>query len=93
MKWARIFVSLPRPLSSTALPTFFDEFRYRYHATPQWNMSRAGRVFERGKFLNEDLRRNINQDVVEKGGDLVTGYFPRSSSKIELKNRTTSIAV
>ena len=48
-------------------------------------MSRAGRVFERGKFLNEDLRRNINQDVVEKGGDLVTGYFPRSSSKIELK--------
>ena len=48
-------------------------------------MSRAGRVFERGKFLTEDLRRNINQDVVEKGGDLVTGYFPRSSSEIELK--------
>ena len=44
-------------------------------------MSRAGRVFERGKFLNEDLRRHINQDV-EKGGDLVTGYFPRSSSEI-----------
>ena len=48
----------------TAPPTFFDEFRYRYHATPQWNMSRAGRVYERGQFLNEDLRRNINHDVV-----------------------------
>ena len=64
VKWARIFASLPRPLSSTAPPTFFDEFRYRYHATPQWNMSRAGRVYERGQFLNEDLRRNINHDVV-----------------------------
>ncbi len=53
VKWARIFASLPRPLSSTAPPTFFDEFRYRYHATPQWNMSRAGRVYERGQFLNE----------------------------------------
>ena len=31
----------------TALPTFFDEFRYCYHATPQWNMSRTGRVYER----------------------------------------------
>ena len=38
------------------------------------HMSRAGRVYERGKALNEDLRRNIIQDV-EKGGDLVTGYF------------------
>ena len=48
VKWARIFTSLPRPLTSTAPSTFFDEFRYRYHATPQWNMSRAGRVYERG---------------------------------------------
>ena len=50
-------------------------------------MSRVGRVSECGKFLNEDLRRNINQDVVEKGGDLVTGYFSRSSSEIELKKK------
>ena len=52
-------------------------------------MSGAGRVYERGKALNEDLRRNIIQDVVEKGGDLVTGYFPGSFSEIALKNRTT----
>ena len=77
----------------TAPPTFLDEFRYRYHAAAQWNMNRAGRVYERGKFLNEDLRRNINQDVVEKEGDLVTGYFLRSSSKNELKKRTTYSAV
>ena len=42
------------------------------------HMNRAGRVYERGKALNDDLRRNIIQDVVEKGGDLVTGYFPGS---------------
>ena len=53
------------------------------------HMSRAGRVYERGKALSEDLRRNIIQDVVEKGGDLVTGYFPGSFSEIALKNRTT----
>ena len=53
------------------------------------HMSRAGRVYDRGKALNEDLRRNIIQDVVEKGGDLVTGYFPGSFSEIALKNRTT----
>ena len=27
VKWARIFVSLPRPLSSTAPPTFIHEFQ------------------------------------------------------------------
>ena len=52
-------------------------------------MSRVGRVYERGKALNEDLRRKIIQDVVEKGGDLVTGYFPGSFTEIALKNRTT----
>ena len=35
------------------------------------HMSRTGRVYERGKALNEDLGKNIIQDVVEKGGDLV----------------------
>ena len=51
--------------------------------------SRVGRVYECGKALNEDLRRTIIQDVVEKGGDLVTGDFPGSFSEIALKNRTT----
>ena len=55
------------------------------------HMSWAGRVYERGKALSEDLRRNIIQDVVEKGGDLVTAYFPGSFSEIALKNRTTYI--
>ena len=52
-------------------------------------MSWAGRVYERSKAFNEDLGRNIIQDVVEKGGDLVPGYFPGSFSEIALKNRTT----
>ena len=72
-----------------APPTFFDEFRYRHCGVAMAHMSRAGRVYERGKAFKEDLRRNIIQDVVEKGGDLATGYFPGSFSEIALKNRTT----
>ena len=53
------------------------------------HVSRARRVYERGKALYEDLRRNVIQDVVEKGGDLVTSYFPGNSLEIVLKNRTT----
>ena len=30
------------------------------------NMSSAGRVYERGKALNEDLRRTIIQDGLER---------------------------
>ena len=44
-----------------------------------------GAQYGRKSALNEDLRKNINHDVVEKGGDLVTGYFLKSSSEIELK--------
>ena len=68
-----------------APPTFFDEFRYRHCGVAMAHMSRAGRVYERGKAFKEDLRRNIIQDVVEKGG----GYFLGSFSEIALKNRTT----
>ena len=49
------------------------------------HMSKAGRVYERGKALNDDLRRNIIQDIVEKGGDFVTVFFPGSISEIALK--------
>jgi len=52
------------------------------------HMTKARRVYELGKALNEDLRRNIIQDIVEKGGDFVTGFFPGSFSEIALKNRT-----
>ena len=49
---------------------------------------RDGAVYERGRALNNDSRRNIIQDIVENGGDFVTGFFPGNLSVIALKNRT-----
>ena len=37
-------------------------------------MTKTGRVYERGRALNNDLRRNVIQDIVENGGDFVTGF-------------------
>ena len=52
------------------------------------HMTKTGRVYERRRALNNDLRRNIIQDIVENGGDFVTGFFPSNLSEIALKNRT-----
>ena len=51
-------------------------------------MTKTGRVYERGRALNNGLRRNIIQGIVENGGDFVTGFFPGNFSAIDLKNRT-----
>ena len=51
------------------------------------HMTKTGRVYERGRTLNNDLRRNIIQDIVENGGDFVTVIFPKLLWKIE-KNTT-----
>ena len=51
-------------------------------------MTKTRRVYERGRALNNDLRQNTIQDIVENGGDFVTGFFPGNSSEIALKNRT-----
>jgi hypothetical protein len=47
--------------------------------------SKSGRLYDRGKSLSIDLRRNIIQDIVEQGGDFGTGYFPGNISKVALK--------
>ena len=52
------------------------------------HMTKTGRVYERGRAFNNDLRRNIIQDIVENGGDFVTGFFPGNLPEIALKNRT-----
>ena len=51
-------------------------------------MPKTGRVYELGGALTNDLRRNIIQDIVESGGDFVTGFFPGNFSEIALKNTT-----
>ena len=51
------------------------------------DISARGRLFDRGKALNIDLRRKIIQDIIEEGGDFATGFFPGSFSLIACKNR------
>ena len=73
-----------------ATPTFCccpTHFRRRY-VSRMAHMTKTGRVYERGRALNNALRRNIIQDIVENGDDFVTGFFPGNFSEIALQNRT-----
>ena len=38
--------------------------------------SKRGRCYINGRPLQLDLRRKIVEDIVEDGGDFVTGFFP-----------------
>jgi len=71
-----------------APPTFIDKFLAFHDCERMASVSKAGRVFEQGKALSDDLRKNIIQDIVEEGGDFVTGFFDGSFSQIARKNRT-----
>ena len=50
-------------------------------------LSARGRLYGRGKALDIDLRRKIIQDIIEKGGDFTTGFFPGNVSAIAKENR------
>ena len=52
-------------------------------ALPLFN--KYGRLYERGKAIDTDLKRNIIQDIIEQGGDLATGYFPGSFMAVAQK--------
>ena len=49
--------------------------------------SKRGRCYINGKPLQLDLRRKIVEDIVEDGGDFVTGFFPGNFSAIAERNR------
>ncbi|KAL9977766.1 hypothetical protein ACROYT_G015206 [Oculina patagonica] len=49
--------------------------------------SKLGRFYDRWRALQVDLKRKIIQDIVEDGGDFVTGFFPGSFSVIAKRNR------
>ena len=51
-------------------------------------MSKAGRVYERGKPIGGDLKHKIIQDIVERGGDFITGFFDGNMNEIARMNRT-----
>ena len=52
-------------------------------ALPLFN--KYGRLYERGKAIDTDLKRNIIQDIIKQGGDLATGYFPGSFMAVAQK--------
>ncbi|KAL9983401.1 hypothetical protein ACROYT_G005568 [Oculina patagonica] len=49
--------------------------------------SKLGRFYNCGRALQVDLKRKIIQDIVEDGGDFVTGFLPGSFSVIPKRNR------
>lgn len=51
------------------------------------DVSKAGRVFQKGKPIDDDLRRNICQDIIDQGGDFTTGFFPGSFTAVAQKHR------
>ena len=50
-------------------------------------------MYKRGKAVSEDLKTNIFQDIVEKGGDLTAGYFFGSVTNVALKHRVKTDTV
>ena len=64
-----------------APPIFIEELSW--YVSRMAHMTKTGRVYERGRTLNNDLRRNIIQDIVENGGDFVTVIFPKLLWKTE----------
>ena len=51
---------------SGCIATFVEELSR--HVSRMARMTKTGRVYERGRALNNDLRRNIIRDIVENGG-------------------------
>lgn len=45
-------------------------------------VSKQGRTFQPGKSLNEDTRKLVIDKIVQKGGDIFTGFFPGSFNQI-----------
>ena len=50
-------------------------------------VNEASRCYINGRPLQIDLRRKIVEDIVEYGGDFVTGFFPGNFSAIAERNR------
>ena len=51
-------------------------------------ISKAVCVYQPGKATDDDLRQKIIQDIVEGGGNFITGFFARSFTEIACINRT-----
>ena len=71
---------------SGCITIFVEELNW--NVSRMAHMTRTGRVYKRGRTLNNDLRQNIIQDIVDNGGEFVTGFSPDNFSEIPLKNRT-----
>ena len=51
------------------------------------NVSQKGRSssYHKGKSLQNDLRSLIIDEIVEEGGDIVTGFFPGNLANVARK--------
>ena len=101
MEWDQIFVSLPRPLSLTnstnswilGVGGNFARFFLLVNTNTRAVVamaeatSKRGRCYINGRPFQLDLRRKIVEDIVEDGGDFVTGFSPGNFSAIAERNR------
>ena len=56
-------------------------------------VSRKGRSYENGKALTIDLRRAILDEIVLRGGNTITGYFPGTFQAVAQKFRVARSTV
>ena len=80
-----------RPQTYVSCDLKHEAFLWAVMATPTFN--KFGRVYERGKAISQDIKNNIIQDIVEKGGDITTGYFPGRFAEVALKHRVKADTV
>ena len=59
---------------SGCITTFVEELSW--YVSRMAHMRKTGRVYERRRALNNDIRRSIIQDIVENGADFVIGFVP-----------------
>ena len=81
-----MFILSPHSLFAAAPPIFVEELSW--YVSRLAHMTKMRRVYEHRRALTCGLRRHIIQDIVESGGDFLTGFFPGNFSEIALKNRT-----
>lgn len=56
------------------------------------NVSKLGRVYGKGKCISNDFRSLVVDEIIENGGDMITGFFPGNfaaiARKLKLKRDT-----
>ena len=56
-------------------------------------VNKYGRTYQRGKAISDEFRSLIIDEIIEHGGDMITGYLPGSFDEIAKKFKLKKDAV